>query len=194
MSELTTAETPEQWQAITGYENFYQVSNHGQIRSLERITTVNGVEARREPASILNPSKHHLGYLRVNLVAPGQPRRQKTVRALVAEAFHGPRPARAYVVHIDGNLDNCRADNLAYMTPGQSTRAIINRGTGAQYQPKNQCKRGHSFTAGNVKEYDGRRYCMACNNTHSYLRRHPEERDRFQEIADYYYKTSKAKP
>lgn len=171
MNEPATAETPERWQPIPCYENFYQVSNRGRIRSLERIFTVYGVEARHEPESMLTPSKHHLGYHPINLVAPGQPASKRSC-ALVAEAFHSPRFEKAYVVHLDGNL--------AYMTPKKSVPTVIERGAGTQNQSHDQCKRGHAFAASNLKVYGGNRCCRGCNNTHSDLRRHPDEKRRLQ--------------
>ena len=48
------SETDEQWIAIPGYEGFYEVSNLGQVRSLER-TEVIGRSTRRRSAKVLKP-------------------------------------------------------------------------------------------------------------------------------------------
>lgn len=36
------------------------------------------------------------------------------VKTLVMETFVGPRPEGCEITHLDGNIENCRLDNLAY--------------------------------------------------------------------------------
>jgi HNH endonuclease len=44
-------------------------------------------------------------------------RRDMPVRFLVAYAFHGTRSARYRVAHVNGNEDDCRAENLVWIEP-----------------------------------------------------------------------------
>lgn len=90
-----------EWRAIPSVPN-YLASSDGQIRH------VNSENCRR-----LQPSGR--GYFYVNFW------RAKrlciaAVHSLVAEAFHGPRPAGQEVRHLDGNRTNNAAVNLAYGT------------------------------------------------------------------------------
>ena len=68
----------EIWKTIQGYENKYEVSNLGRVKSLERIDRYN----RKIEEKILAPRKHTGGYLRVQLS-----RKDFYIHRLVAQAF-----------------------------------------------------------------------------------------------------------
>lgn len=63
------------------------------------------------------------GYVVVNLYASGISN-VRNVHSLVAEAFHGPRPAGCMVVHLDTNRVNNHWDNLGYRPLGERRPAI----------------------------------------------------------------------
>lgn len=86
----------EEWRDIPGHEG-YQASNLGRIRSVRVLA------ARPSPIT---------GYRRI---AAGR-KNQQYVHVLVAAAFLGPKPLGFEVNHIDGMGQNCRPDNLEYMT------------------------------------------------------------------------------
>lgn len=177
----TLAEVTEEWRPVIGWEETHEVSNLGQVRRLENSTTQNGRQ-KKSLARLLTRSKHANGYLRVKLSIPGL-RREAIVRKLVAEAFHGPTPQGSYVVHRDGDYQNCSALNLAYLTPGETRNLVVQR----HAHKRTHCKRGHKFVPSNIYQTVNGRSCRACSSTHSYLRRHPENRVDFQRIADAYY-------
>ena len=94
----------EVWKDIKDYEGFYQVSNLGNIRSLDRVvTTYQGPFIKKgKPKSICNLTK---GYKGVLLCKNGK---QKTFRVhrLVAEAFL-PNPNNYPMInHKDEKKDN----------------------------------------------------------------------------------------
>lgn len=61
------------------------------------------------------------GYLRVRLLKADGLRKTQTVHALVATAFHGPRPSSSHECrHLDGDPANNRADNLAWGTAAEN--------------------------------------------------------------------------
>ena len=61
----------EIWKDIKGYESFYQVSNLGNVRSLDRYVK-NGTSNRNiKRGRVLKPCINHKGYLQVHLVANG---------------------------------------------------------------------------------------------------------------------------
>ena len=113
----------EEWRSIAGYEGVYEVSSFGQVRSLDR--TVFMPRPRRaggRPYTRLVKGKHLAqtvcqsnGYLVVSLNKDGLAK-TCSVHVLVCEAFHGPRPARSVVAHVDGQKYNNAAVNTRYAT------------------------------------------------------------------------------
>ena len=94
----------ENWKSIAGYEELYEVSDLGRIKSLK-----NGKER------ILKPKKTHCGYLLVNLYKDGH---VKTVRIhrTVATAFI-PNPNNLETVnHKDEVKTNNTVGNLEWMS------------------------------------------------------------------------------
>ena len=96
----------EVWRDIPKYEDLYQVSSTGNVRSLARRAT-NG--------KVLAPQLNNSGYLRVSLSKQSRSK-YLYVHHLVATAFWGERPEGMDVNHIDGNKLNNAADNLEYCT------------------------------------------------------------------------------
>jgi hypothetical protein len=92
------------WKPVLDYEGYYEVSNFGEVRSLER--------KGRKKERILKP---HLNgdtvkYLAVTLHKNGKMETRK-VHHLVLEAFVGPRPENMYALHgPKGHLDNSVAN------------------------------------------------------------------------------------
>ena len=68
----------EIWKDVQGYEGYYQVSNLGRVKSLERKSKLN----RKIKERILAPREHTGGYLRVQLS-----RKDFYIHRLVAETF-----------------------------------------------------------------------------------------------------------
>lgn len=96
----------EVWKDIKGYEGFYQVSNLGRVRSVDRLvhTEANGIKIRLSKGKILNAGKKDW-YRTVGLSKYGV-RKSFTVHRLVAEAFL-PNPYNYPVVnHKDENKTN----------------------------------------------------------------------------------------
>ena len=57
----------EEWRDITGFENYYQVSNLGNVRSLDRYITKKNGATTFYKGKMLIPSKKRNGYLSVDL-------------------------------------------------------------------------------------------------------------------------------
>lgn len=109
----------EIWKTIQGYENRYEVSNLGRVKSLERIDRYN----RKIEEKILAPRKHTGGYLRVQLS-----KKDFYIHRLVAEAFIPNPENKSQVNHIDGNKRNNRVDNLEWNTPLENNLHAIRTG------------------------------------------------------------------
>lgn len=120
-----------QWKAIEGYEGYYEVSDTGLVRSLDReIFARNGVTYHRR-GNLMKQTKgrgrNGDGYLVVNL------RKQNTTRVvcvhtLVAKAFL-PNPGNLPTVnHKDGNKENNFASNLEWATYGENNAHALQTG------------------------------------------------------------------
>lgn len=104
----------ELWKDIQGYEGYYQVSNEGRVKSLERDVEWRGT-IRHQSERILKESTHNRGYKRVVLYN-GSPNIE-FVHRLVAEAFI-PNPNNYPIInHKDENPSNNRVENLEWCTP-----------------------------------------------------------------------------
>jgi hypothetical protein len=104
------------WKPIKGYEGSYEVSNHGDVRSVDRINAY----GRHQKERILKQSLTK-GYAKVGLYREGV-LKWHLVHRLVAEAFLGECPFGCEVNHIDEDrLNNC-AENLEYTTHADNVR------------------------------------------------------------------------
>lgn len=104
----------EMWKPIKNYEGLYEISNFGNVKSLERICkTEKGT--RIVPEKMLSASKDSSGYLYVPLSVNGT-HKNYFVHRLVLEAFESNTERKKQVNHKNGNkLNNC-LDNLEWCT------------------------------------------------------------------------------
>ena len=102
----------EEWKPIKGYENFYEVSNLGKVRSLPRNTT---------KGKILTLHKQGKGYLFVCLCKEGI-RKKYTIHKLVATTFLKNTNNLPCINHIDGNKENNCFLNLEFSTYSHNTK------------------------------------------------------------------------
>ena len=107
----------EVWKDIKGYEKLYQVSNLGNIKTLDYNHT--------KKEHLLKPILQQDGYYAVNLMKNGK-RKRVRVNRLVAIAFLGD--SDLFVNHINGNkLDN-RVDNLEWCSAKENTQHALKTG------------------------------------------------------------------
>lgn len=108
----------EVWKPIENYEGYYEVSNKGNVRSVERIVK-SGRGYRTVSSTILKPSLGEWGYEIVSLCKDNKHLTQR-VNRLVAQTFI-PNPNNyPQVNHIDGNkLNNC-VENLEWCNASQN--------------------------------------------------------------------------
>ena len=115
----------EIWKDVKGYEGFYQVSNLGRVKSLERdIYFPNGTIIRHMEEKILVPALNNNGYSYVNLCKNGKTKKEY-VHRLVAMAFIENPENKPMVNHKDEVKTNNVVDNLEWC----SAQENINYGT-----------------------------------------------------------------
>lgn len=115
------------WKPIEGYEGFYEVSDSGDIRSLDReIVKSNGVLQFRR-GKIKKQTEDCDGYLTVKLSKNNHDVRFP-VHVLVAEAFVDGWFIDAEVNHIDFDRKNNNASNLEWVSHADNVAHTINAG------------------------------------------------------------------
>ena len=103
----------EIWKPINGYESLYEVSNLGNVRSLDKIA---GGKAKRLIKGTLLKLRLDIGGYYIIGLWKNSKRSVKRVNRLVAEAFI-PNPNNLPIVnHIDENRTNNNATNLEWCT------------------------------------------------------------------------------
>jgi hypothetical protein len=119
----------EIWVDVEGYENLYQISNYGNIKSKDRNKRNNdGVMLLKARALKKHPNSR--GYLRVALVNEHGEHKQVFVHRLVALHFvDNPNAEINNIVnHIDSDHTNNRADNLEWTTPRGNVEHAVRNG------------------------------------------------------------------
>lgn len=101
----------ENWLPILGYETEYQVSNLGNVRSVERMVPNTATSTRLMKSQAMRPFPHRNGYLCVKL-AKNNKKTNYYVHRLVATAFVSGQGDE--VCHSDGDKTNNCAINLSW--------------------------------------------------------------------------------
>jgi hypothetical protein len=139
----------EEWRDIKGFEGRYQVSNFGRVKSLSRVTQLNG-RVRTEPEKIMSYTLRS-GYPTLILRKEGK-RYSRQIHRLVAEAFI-PNPDNLPIVnHKDFTRTNNCVDNLKWCSVEHNVRWSIENmkhpknsrlpTSGEKYIEKNVLKNG----------------------------------------------------
>jgi hypothetical protein len=106
----------EEWRDCVGFEGYYQVSNLGNIRSLDRMVRTNAKKPtyRQHKGKNLKPRKDAYGYLITCFWVEGKKSTVK-IHRLVLDAFIGVEP-RFVCDHLNGVRDDNRLENLRWAT------------------------------------------------------------------------------
>lgn len=122
-----------EWRPIVQFEDCYEISELGDVRSIQRIATRRnrwgGMTNRILQGVPIKPILDGNGYPKVMLCRNGA-RYFRFVHRLVCQAFHGPAPApNSQAAHNDGNPNNPTATNVRWATPQENARDKIAHGT-----------------------------------------------------------------
>lgn len=102
----------EIWKDILNYEDQYQVSNLGSIRSKDRVVNTKGNATRLVKGSVKKLCVNRRGYAITALSKPNTKLWTATVHQLVAQAFIPNFVKGTEINHIDGNKLNNSVSNL----------------------------------------------------------------------------------
>ena len=109
----------EEWRDIKGFDGLYQVSNQGEVRSLERIVKAPAGRTRPVKAIVLRPMSNMSGYVFVFLRQHGE-RQKFYIHRLVAMTFIENPEEKNLVNHKDCNRSNNVLPNLEWATDSEN--------------------------------------------------------------------------
>lgn len=101
----------EEFRDIKGFENFYQISNYGRVKSLKKYHGISKEYYNRE--RILKNLPHKGGYLKVGF-NKNKKKKSFLIHQLVATSFILNENNYKEINHIDCNKYNNRIDNLEW--------------------------------------------------------------------------------
>ncbi len=119
----------EQWKWVVGYKGYYQISNLGRVRSVDRVVChkYGGLAKRKGQIRSLTTSDKY-DHLAVSLWAGGV-RQTNKVHKLVAAAFIGPCPKGMEVCHGPNGVSDNSVGNLLYGTRSENGLDMRRDGT-----------------------------------------------------------------
>lgn len=103
----------EEWRPIPRWEGFYEASNLGRIRSVDREVTGGWGKPRTAPGKVLRQQPNDRSYAHVILKRESKSTK-RGVHRLVCMAFYGVPASHMHVNHIDGDPSNNRVENLEW--------------------------------------------------------------------------------
>lgn len=115
----------EQWRKIPNVE-YYEISNLGRVRSLDRVIVQKNGKEYIKKGRILKNSNHGNGYYKVSFRIGDI--KSAYVHRLVAMAFIPNPENKPCINHIDNDPSNNRADNLEWVTKQENTDWMIKQG------------------------------------------------------------------
>lgn len=117
----------EVWRDVPGYEGYYQVSNTGIVRSLDRWVIYKSGRKQLYKGRFFEGSNIN-GYKQITLSKKGKQKRF-FIHQVVAMAFldHEPNGHTLVVDHIDGDKVNNRVENLQIVTHRDNTTTCFRK-------------------------------------------------------------------
>ena len=109
----------ELWLPVKGYEEYYEVSNYGNVRALQREVSTSDGKIRKLGYMDLKPIMNKTGYFTVNLCKDGE-HKIHYIHRLVADCFVENPLCKDTVNHKDGNKTNNYFENLEWLTMGEN--------------------------------------------------------------------------
>lgn len=105
----------EEWKDINRFENLYQISNLGRVKSLPKTVEYKDGRVFNYKEKIIVPHINSAGYLTIGL-AKDKKKISKQIHRLVAEAFIPNPENKPCIDHINTNRIDNRIENLKWCT------------------------------------------------------------------------------
>lgn len=134
----------EEWRPMVGYEGYYEVSNLGQIRGVERLINCKNGTRKTIRGKVLKQSTHYKnGYKSVMVTVSGNQKRILVHRAVAIAFLENPNDLPE-INHKDENKENNAVENLEWCTRqyNNSYGSAKVRGHEKQSKPVKQIKDG----------------------------------------------------
>lgn len=137
----------EEWRPVVGYEGLYEVSDRGNVRSLDMRLKCKNNSFRIKKGVQLKPYIDEDGYCRVGLHNI-EKSETKGVHRLVAEAFIPNPDNKPQVDHINGVRNDNRVENLRWFTlkENNSTDLAKSRKSKAAFERSDNKKIVYQYT------------------------------------------------
>lgn len=139
----------EVWTSINGYEDIYEVSDHGRIRSVDRYDAA----GHRRKGRMMAQSYDSYGYKTLKLSKDGKVTTFKVHRLVALNFIDNDDPEKKTTVnHINEVKDDNRVENLEWMCPKENSRygnAQIRSGQGRRKPVK-----GTHLETGEIIRFD----------------------------------------
>lgn len=142
----------EKWLPIPRYEGFYEVSDWGRVRSLERKITYKDGRVYTVKSKHLKTTPNVNGYPTVALCRNNVGIKHE-VHRLVLTAFIGEREEGKQGCHNDGNPLNNNLSNLRWDTVSENRKDCVRHGRN-QFSNRTHCPRGHALEIPNLRPAD----------------------------------------
>lgn len=110
----------DDWTPAHGWEDRYEVTSHGKVRSKSRVVQSSYGKTRRIQGRELRPQLIR-GYPAICLCVDGK-RKNLLVHRIVAETFILNPERKPCVNHLDGDRQNNKVDNLEWCTHAENMR------------------------------------------------------------------------
>jgi hypothetical protein len=163
MGNLASVDNPgERWLPVVGFEDLYEVSDRGQLRSLARLVH----RPHRGPYMIRSRIRktvvNHTGHVMTTLFREGD-KKLVYVHRLVLEAFVGPPPVGLVGCHNNGSPTDNRVENLRWDTLKANSQDMVKHGNCHSLR-KTRCPAGHEYDR---VDKHGYRQCTPCRREQS---------------------------
>lgn len=151
----------ESWKPIPGWEGYYEASDHGRIRSINRVVDKSDGTTQRVSGQVLKGGSEQRGRRTHVLWRDGKAYNEKAHR-LVMMTFKGPCPSGLEVCHRDDDPSNNHLNNLYYGTQSDNMNDRVRNGI-HHNAIKTHCKYGHKYSDDNIYwTAKGSRMCKIC--------------------------------
>lgn len=146
------------WLPVIGLEGLYEVSDQGDVQSLDRWVRCGQWGRRLVAGQRMTPQPLNGGHLFVYLSDGSGGKRGFLVHRMVLEAFVGPCPDGMEALHWDDDPFNNKLTNLRWGTRSENMRDKVRNGHDHNAR-RAECAYGHQLIP---CPWDSKRYCPEC--------------------------------